>query len=233
MKRIKLIVGVVVCISLIGAIVYGLNTKGCWKNDVQIREYIDDGQFNVDFLDFQANDTFKTPGELGTFYNLFQDADVIVRVSISCNDRREQYTESIITEAQVMETYKGNCEEEIIDIIEPFYMNDIDGEDRGTSIMGYIPMEDNCQYIVFLYKREYKGYGKNYVYIPTTTSISKYKYDINTNNIIGQANICSTMYNSSPGMYNEFRLFDMVSDNQILIDFYNNNVNEIRNLLNK
>lgn len=233
MNKLKKIIYIIVSVTLVGAIIYGIKTRNCWADDTQLRDYIDNPNTEIEFTDFQTSDSFKEPQDIRTFNGLYDLADVIVRIKVNNNGKRELYSECIITEAEVIETYKGKVEEKKIDIIEPVQVVKIH-DNALDSVMGYMLMEDEAEYILFLYKRAFSGYGKKNIYIPISTTLSKYKYDATTNDVIGQALLYPSMYDGEDDiLYKDYKKYDILTENKNIVDFYNNNTNEIRRLLNE
>lgn len=231
-NKIRIIICLVIGVTLIGSCIYGINTRRGWKDDVQLRDYISKPNLKIGFTDIQEGNVLKEPEEVNTFKGLYDLADVIVRVRVNKNGRRERYAYSIVSEAEVIETYKGSVDEKIIDIIEP---SEIHYSDRNevTSVMGYTLMEDDSEYIMFLFKRPYKGYGKKDVYTPTTATLSKYKYDATTDSIKGRAFLIKNMYDGNRFPYSLYGKYDAITADENVIDFYNNNVLEINRLLSE
>ena len=64
---------------------------------------------------------------------------------------------STISEFKVDKVYKGSIENDIISVLEPFEIKD----NNFTNIEGYIPMEENKEYILFLRENDISE-GKQY-----------------------------------------------------------------------
>ena len=231
-NKIRIIICVIIGVTLIGSCIYGINMRMGWKDDVQLRDYISKPDAKLYFSDGQQGDVLKEPAQVNTFKGLYDLADVIAHVRVNKDGRRERYSECIVSEVEVIETYKGSIDEKIIDIIEPAQIYK-SSRNVVDSVMGYTLMEDESEYIMFLFKRPYKGYGKKDVYTPTTATLSKYNYDANTDSITGKAFLAKNIYEGQEFPYSLYAKYDAVTEDNNVVDFYNNNVLEINRLLSE
>ena len=112
---------------------------------------------------------------------------------------------STISKFEVYEIYKGKIYENTIDVLEPFTIIDND----FNNIEGYIPMDENSEYILFLRENKVKE-GTQY----TIRSISFGKYNISKNNKI---NPQKTRIN----YLEEANVNEFITDSQEICDSYN------------
>lgn len=112
---------------------------------------------------------------------------------------------STISKFEINKVYKGNINENKISVLEPFEIKDND----FNNIEGYIPMDENSEYILFLKENKTK-YGIQY----TIKSISFGKYNISINNKIKPHK--SKINYLEEAISNEF-----ISESQEICDNYN------------
>ena len=92
---------------------------------------------------------------------LDENAPIILKGSFTGNRKIDEDTNivgpSTISEFKVDKVYKGSIENDIISVLEPFEIKD----NNFTNIEGYIPMEENKEYILFLRENDISE-GKQY-----------------------------------------------------------------------
>lgn len=115
---------------------------------------------------------------------------------------------STISEFKV---YKGSIENDIISVLEPFEIKD----NNFTNIEGYIPMEENKEYILFLRENDISE-GKQY----TIKFISFGKYNTSKeDNIVNQK--------SNIKYLEEVKDSEFISESQEICDTYINIKGEV------
>ena len=106
---------------------------------------------------------------------------------------------STISEFKVDKVYKGSIENDIISVLEPFEIKD----NNFTNIEGYIPMEENKEYILFLRENDISE-GKQYTikfisfgkYNTSKESNIKYLEEVKDSEFISESQeICDTYIN--------------------------------------
>lgn len=107
--------------------------------------------------------------------------------------------------------YKGSIENDIISVLEPFEIKD----NNFTNIEGYIPMEENKEYILFLRENDISE-GKQY----TIKFISFGKYNTSKeDNIVNQK--------SNIKYLEEVKDSEFISESQEICDTYINIKGEV------
>ena len=112
---------------------------------------------------------------------------------------------STISKFEVDKVYKGKLNENKIYVLEPFEIIDND----FNNIEGYIPMDENSEYILFLKENKTK-YGIQY----TIKSISFGKYNISINNKIKP-------HKSNINYLDEIINNEFINESQDICDNYN------------
>lgn len=165
---------IIICMSVIFCIIIGVSVKNSFHNTVDPqnleKEVIYHTVVNLD--DFVGKLYFDN--HIEKFSELQNESDLIVEIKLT--DNRQLYSQATLSEAEVLETYKGKVKPgDKILIYEPvFFLND-----AYFTASGYNLMKKNNSYIIFLKNLQIpKGYKyKNdeaKTYLPVSTIFAKY-----------------------------------------------------------
>ena len=146
---------------------------------------------------------------------LDENAPIILKGSFTGNRKIDEDTNivgpSTISEFKVDKVYKGSIENDIISVLEPFEIKD----NNFTNIEGYIPMEENKEYILFLRENDISE-GKQY----TIKFISFGKYNTSKeDNIVNQKSNIKNL--------EEVKDSEFISESQEICDTYINIKGEV------
>lgn len=221
-KRMKVLPYVCIMLAIIGSMVLGINIRNGWKDDTNLREYLHkDGMIMVS-SDQEEDISFLSAEEVNSFDKLCRTADVVVRVRTKPQLKRIMYTQCTLTTLEVLDVYQGEVLENTISVFEPAYVN----EDAVISVGAYQLMEDGKEYILFLKRIEYDLYPNgSSVYIPTTTSLSKYQ--CRKSKAMGETAIVSAEEEIS---YSKVFFYDaVVPDKQLktMYDYYKEQIQKL------
>lgn len=184
-------------VVLILTIIIGIFTRQSFVDNVSQEPYIDNEDVNV-MITHEYNDVYKDY-MVKTISDIEDLSDIIVKVSVDNNDLRNYFCDMTISKVKVEYVYKGNINENKINIIEPIYYTP-EG-DFAMSTDGYYWMRSGNEYILFIDELNDIGIGDdNKIYIPTTSLFSKYNIN-NTDDLAENAEGYNIRYYI---MYKEF-----------------------------
>lgn len=172
-KKLLKILFAVCGLSILVCIVVGIFTRKSYVDDIEQRQYMNGG-YRIESIPLGSDDVYEDE-RIRSFEELENQAEVIVRVRVNKDERREFNMNLTITNVEVVEVYKGDVEEENIYVIEPIYYYS-----EGDYIFSqlYYWMNEEDEYILYLDKIKDMHLGKQeYIYNPTTLHLSKYNTD--------------------------------------------------------
>ncbi|MBD7913146.1 hypothetical protein [Clostridium cibarium] len=139
-NRNKVIVGILLIIVLIPLLI-GIKTKRSFQYTINQ---------NLDFMDYQIiNNTNKQKyyDQLDNIGDIFKDSPIVARVKMT--NEREYLSQCVLSSVEVEDVLKGDIDlerEKKIYIYEPITVQ----VDAVYTSLGYIPMIEGNEYIVFL-----------------------------------------------------------------------------------
>lgn len=161
---------------------YGKSVKQSYVDNVDYEAYckryhlqaVSDNAYPYD-ADY---DMYGEGEKVHNFQDLEQNADVIVKVKLSEGEKRTIYTECILSQADVMKSWKGDVKTgEKIHIFEPVNCTGF----TSFAVLcqeGYTPMVKGEEYILFLRQIKNSHFSKDdYVYLPVSMTYGKYRAD--------------------------------------------------------
>lgn len=153
-------------------VIIGIIVRNSFQNDVSPRMYIDNPRYKVNIVS-NFNNCYILPEAVEDLNDLESPSDVIVKIKVNSNNERYMHSMQTVTEANVMEIYKGNIEDEKIYILEPVcYFNE---GDFVISTDGYYWLREDEEYIMFLKKYEDIHIGKaKYIYMPVCATYGQF-----------------------------------------------------------
>lgn len=175
MKKIKLkqmwLLFFVIFILIICAVI-GIIVRHSFQNDLSPCMYIDNPRYKAR-IDYDMNNCYILPEAVEDLDDLESPSDVIVKIKVNSENERYMHTGQTVTEANIMEIYKGDIEAEKIYILEPIYY--FKAGDRVCSTEGYYWLREDEEYIMFLKRYEDIHVGKaKYIYIPVCAAYGQF-----------------------------------------------------------
>lgn len=221
-KKVFLIMSIMSTIFV--SIIYGLSISKSWENNVELSGKYFDRNYSIVTGNINNNDFFE-PHDISTFKNLYLSSDIVAGISVSDKLKRIKYTECILSQVKVLDIFKGKVDTDTIKVFEPCYFD----ENNMITVSGYNLMKNGKKYILFLKKVKCSIYGTKYIYIPTSTLLSKYEY--NCKKTTGKAYYAKG--NLEELSYNDIKESEIYTKDKKVITFYNKNKKIINNLLEK
>ncbi len=157
------------CICL----VIGIFTKKSYIDDTSFRKYIDSNE--VEFNEYEdINNQFVKDSDVKNLDMLDEQSDCIVRVCVEPECERYLYSNMSVSQAKVLENYKGNTGDYIY-IVEPIGVYKNENNIWVDAVWGYYWMRDGEEYILFLDKYSNMHIGRDeYIYLPVSASRGHY-----------------------------------------------------------
>lgn len=201
---------VLFAITLNKAITSGKENKNSYINDVNFSSYLDNSELKVWYIPYPFDEDYDIYGE-GNNVQSLSDLDkvsaVIVKARLNPEFIRQIYYECVLSEIEILEVYKGDLEVGgKINIFEP-----VNCTFKTTMISphGYIPMQSNEEYLLFLMPLKNSLFGEaDYVYLPSTITYSKYKFDNSEPRIFTQEALEREVAQYSEIKHEELYLYD-------------------------
>lgn len=162
----------VIFFILIICIIMGIYVRHSFQNDVSPRMYIDNPRYKAN-ITTNFNNCYILPEEIKDLDALENASDVIVKIKVNSENKRYMHSMQTVTEADVMEIYKGDIEDEKIYILEPIcYFKE---GDYVMSTDGYYWLREDEEYIMFLKRYEDIHVGKaKYIYLPACVAYGQF-----------------------------------------------------------
>ena len=168
----------VACIAL--SIMNGQRTKESYINNVELKDYLSKKDLRVQYIPYFSDTQFREDlPDIETIHR-FQDveatSDIVVKARLKDNFDRKMYHDCILSQAEILEVYRGDLKKN--DSIYVFEHAGYFDDDIVLSLDGYNMMQESEEYILFLKRLKNSHFGeegKKYVYVPSTTTFSKYK----------------------------------------------------------
>lgn len=180
MCRTRKIPFVLLILMLAFSVFCGIITKNSMSDNLSPRPYIDDEYIFCSIPDMNQN--YMSNTSIRSYSDLMDASDLVVRLEVSNENERYFHTNQTVTEANVLEVYKGTSDEQIY-ILEPIVY------ENGCIISteGYYWLRDNEEYVFFLKQFDDVHIGKdNKIYIPTSAGYGQYclsnEYEIEYSN---------------------------------------------------
>ena len=169
---------IIVVASFIVAAMYGRRTKNSYIDDTDFNQYLAQKDLKVfyHYYPFDENyDIYGSGDNIQSEEDVEKSADVIVKARVGKDAKRKIYTECVLSDIEVLDTYKGDIKSgEIIPVFEPINCTESKGAIYCSE--GYSPIRSGEEYILFLKKVKNAGFGKDdYVYIISHPTYSKYE----------------------------------------------------------
>lgn len=169
-------------------VIIGIIVRHSFHNDVSPRMYIDNPRYKVRISSSAPNNCYILPEAVEDLNDLESPSEVIVKIKVNSNNERYMHSMQTVTEANVMEIYKGDIEDEKIYILEPVcYFKE---GDFVISTDGYYWLREDEEYIMFLKKYEDIHIGKaKYIYIPVCAAYGQFCLSKEFNDEISELDI--------------------------------------------
>lgn len=164
----KIIIGLFLLMFVFSLFVCILTRKSL-VNNLSPRPYIDSEEYDI-FSIPDMNNNYMQAASIRSYLDLMEASDLVVRLKVNDENERYYHTGQTVTEAEVLETYKGTSGEQIY-ILEPI------AYDSGSIISteNYYWIRDNEEYIIFLKQYNDIHLGKETkIYIPTSAGYGQY-----------------------------------------------------------
>lgn len=159
--------------------VYAVITKYSFTGDYNLSKIKE--QYDLDNFMYSNNeDSVYFNNSITSLYELEKNSDLIVKVQLL--DNSILYYNSIETPVKIVDVYSNNAnlkKGDIIYIQEPISITYLNNMENITSIRGYVLMNTNHEYILFLkHLDKVDGYkyknNEEITYIPVSTRFGKY-----------------------------------------------------------
>lgn len=208
---------IIVSIIIIISIVISFKVKSSFIIQPSLTQ-LKDTNCRIQYV-WMAEEDYNTKyPEINDTNDLEKNSEIIVKVKSL--DDGESAAYSLIRKCKVVNSFKGNIRDEIIYIYEPSYPS---GNNYWCQ-QGYIAMEKDEEYIVFLNKIENSEYAKNKElsngYVFTNPYVSKYKLGL-------KATTVDFMSKGGEVYYKDVSSLPMLFDDKKYADFYNKILSDI------